>query len=67
MKTITTYLQRLQKMILPSDQNYSFNSKVLGDLVDLCVQLQKLATEEDNKLRDSLLSKSYMNEDFVLS
>lgn len=39
LKTITTYLQRLQKMILPSDQNFTFNSKVLGDLVDLCTNL----------------------------
>jgi hypothetical protein len=39
----------------------------LGDLVDLCLQLQKLAIEEDYKLKESLLSKSYINEEFVLS
>jgi len=24
-------------MIVPSDNNYSFNSKIVGDLIDLCV------------------------------
>jgi hypothetical protein len=56
-------------MILPTDQNFSFNSKVLGDLVDLCLQLQRLTQDEDAKLKESLLSKSYLNEggDLTLS
>jgi hypothetical protein len=54
-------------MIVPTDQNYAFNIKIVGDLVDLCVKLSKLASEEDLKLKESLLSKSYMNEEFVLS
>ena len=42
---------------------------MLGDLVDLCLQLQKLTQEEDAKLKESLLSKSYLNDggDLTLS
>jgi hypothetical protein len=54
-------------MIVPSDQNFAFNSKVLGDLVDLCEALQKQAEDEELRFRESLLSKSYLNEDFSLS
>lgn len=36
LKTIQSYLIKIQKMMAPSDQNYSFNVKVLGDLTDLC-------------------------------
>ena len=54
-------------MILPTDQNYSFNIKVLSDLVDLCNQLQKLSSDEDYKLKESLISKSYINDDLLLS
>jgi len=34
-------------MIVPTDQNYSFNIKIVGDLVDMCVKLSKLTLEED--------------------
>ena len=54
-------------MIVPTDNNFSFNSKIVGDLIDLCVQLSKQANEEDHKLKESLLSKSYVNEEFLLS
>lgn len=54
-------------MIMPSDQNYAFNGKVIGDLVDLCNQLQKITQDDDHKLKESLLSKSYLNEEFMLS
>ena len=54
-------------MVMPSDQNYAFNSKILGDLVELCNALMKQALEEDQRLRESLLSKSYLNADFSLS
>lgn len=40
---------------------------MLGDLVELCGALVKQAAEEDARLRESLMSKSYLNEDFSLS
>jgi hypothetical protein len=39
----------------------------VGDLIDLCNQLQKQAYDEDVRLKESIMSKSYVNEDFQLS
>jgi len=33
----------------------------------LCNQLQKLSSDEDYKLKESLISKSYINDDLLLS
>jgi hypothetical protein len=59
LRTIETYLNRIQRMMAPSDQNYSFNIKVMSDLTDLCNQLNKMGVDERH---ESILSKKIMTD-----
>ncbi|CDW78270.1 UNKNOWN [Stylonychia lemnae] len=63
MRTIETYLLRIQKMMTPSDQNYSFNIKVMSDLTELCQQLQKMSKDEEQQLKQSMISHNQMLND----
>ena len=39
LKKVESYLERIANMIAPSDQNYGFNMKIVGDLATLCKSL----------------------------
>eukprot|EP00347_Sterkiella_histriomuscorum_P019564 403341153 len=63
MNTIETYLLRIQKMLKPQDQNFSFNNKILNDLVQLCEQFQKVSlNEEGQKLKVSQFKHNFQKE-----
>lgn len=49
-------------MITPKDQNYSFNIKIISDLINLCKQLENSNINEE-QLDDQIKSMTIVNEE----